>query len=206
MDHNTAAAWIQEHRIVLWCVPWVLSALWATLGLVLMGYGDIGAWCWFTSDKIRLLVNFTPRWLIILIILALYTRLCVFLYRSHQSISSDYEMLDRQGGSKWCHGVVIPGNGPFEKCIILSTSTAREKMANASQIFCHMMIYPTAYTLIWVVPTAARIYHGTTGRKVPFGLSIVDNPCIISHGFADAIIYGINDRVWSSGGGRGGCR
>jgi hypothetical protein len=52
---------------------------------------DILLGCWFTSDRIRLLVNFTPRWAIIVIILALYTRLCIFLYRSHKSISSDYE-------------------------------------------------------------------------------------------------------------------
>ncbi|KAL4941684.1 hypothetical protein BDV06DRAFT_212456 [Aspergillus oleicola] len=149
MDHNTAAARIQEHRLILWCVPWVLSALWASLGLVLVGYGNIGAWCWFTSDRIRLLVNFTPRWIIILIIIALYTRLCIFLYRSHQSILSDYEISRR------------------------------------------MMIYPTVYALIWVVPTATRIYHGVTGEMAPLGLSIVDNSCIISHGFADAIIYGM---------------
>ncbi|KAL4959335.1 G protein-coupled glucose receptor regulating Gpa2-domain-containing protein [Aspergillus stella-maris] len=169
MGHDTAAAWIQEHRVLLWCVPWVLSALWASLGLVLVGYGNIGAWCWFTSDQVRLYVNFVPRWIIILIILSLYTRLCIFLYRSHQSISSDYEvsgrglptelrqwqMLDGAGrgganggggGSQWCQGISR-----------------------------RMMIYPTVYALIWTVPTATRIYHGVTGKTAPLGLSIVDN-------------------------------
>ncbi|KAL4791393.1 G protein-coupled glucose receptor regulating Gpa2-domain-containing protein [Aspergillus venezuelensis] len=184
MDHNAAAAWIQEHRVILWCVPWVLSALWASLGLVLVGYGNIGAWCWFTSDQVRLYVNFVPRWIIILIILSLYTRLCIFLYRSHQSISSDYEvsgrglptelrqwqMLDgagrgggiNGGGSQWCQGVVIPGNGHLK---------------NISR---RMMIYPTVYALIWIVPTATRIYHGVTGKTAPLGLSIVDNVLFLS--------------------------
>ncbi|KAL4952154.1 G protein-coupled glucose receptor regulating Gpa2-domain-containing protein [Aspergillus filifer] len=188
MDYNAAAAWIQEHRSIFWCVPWVLSALWATLGLVLVGYGNIGAWCWFTSDQVRLYVNFVPRWIIILVILSLYTRLCIFLYRSHQSISSDYEVsgrglptelrqwqiLDAGGtsrgrrngggrwrwngnGSQWCQGVVIPGNGHLK---------------NISR---RMMIYPTVYALIWIVPTAMRIYHGVTGQTAPLGLSIVDN-------------------------------
>jgi hypothetical protein len=34
-----------------------LSALWAAIGLGVTGYGDIGAWCWFTSDEVRLLVR-----------------------------------------------------------------------------------------------------------------------------------------------------
>ncbi|KAJ0422214.1 G protein-coupled glucose receptor regulating Gpa2-domain-containing protein [Aspergillus carlsbadensis] len=194
MDHTATASWIQEYRVVLWCLPWILSTLWATLGLVLVGYGNIGAWCWFTSDRIRLLVNFTPRWAIIVIILALYTRLCIFLYRSHKSISSDYEtsasalptelqqwqILDGQAG--------IPGS--CEAHSVYPTTAAPLK--NISR---RMMIYPTVYALIWVIPTAVRIYHGTTGRQAPVALSIIDNSCIISHGLADAIIYGANERV-----------
>ncbi|KAL2795419.1 G protein-coupled glucose receptor regulating Gpa2-domain-containing protein [Aspergillus keveii] len=193
MDHTATASWIQEYRIVLWCLPWILSILWATLGLVLVGYGNIGAWCWFTSDRIRLLVNFTPRWAIIVIILALYTRLCIFLYRSHKSISSDYEtsasalptelqqwqILDGQAG--------IPGG-----CEAHSVYPSVTPLKNISR---RMMIYPTVYALIWVIPTAVRIYHGTTGRQAPVALSIIDNACIISHGLADAIIYGANERV-----------
>ncbi|KAL3476737.1 G protein-coupled glucose receptor regulating Gpa2-domain-containing protein [Aspergillus californicus] len=186
MDHTTAASWIQEYRIILWALPWILSTLWATLGLVLVGYGNIGAWCWFTSDRIRLLVNFTPRWAIIAIILALYTRLCIFLYRSHKSISSDYagalptelrqwQILDRQAAGR-CYSV-YPAASPLK---------------NISQ---RMMIYPAVYALIWAVPTAVRIYHEATGRQAPLALSIVDNSCIISHGIADAIIYGSNERV-----------
>jgi hypothetical protein len=42
-------------------VPWVLSLAWASIRLGVTGYGDIGAWCCFTSDEVRLLVNFVPR-------------------------------------------------------------------------------------------------------------------------------------------------
>jgi hypothetical protein len=148
--------------------------------------------CWFTSDRIRLLVNFTPRWAIIVIILALYTRLCIFLYRSHKSISSDYEtsasalptelqqwqILDGQAG--------IPGG-----CEAHSVYPSATPLKNVSTIICNhvdgcgliklrqisrrMMIYPTVYALIWVIPTAVRIYHGTTGRHAPVALSIIDN-------------------------------
>ncbi|KAF2018667.1 hypothetical protein BU24DRAFT_488753 [Aaosphaeria arxii CBS 175.79] len=87
-NYKHVSSWIQEHRIVLWSVPWGLSALWAALGLGLAGYGDIGAWCWFTSDKVRLLVNFIPRWIIILIILALYARLYRLIYKAHNRFMS----------------------------------------------------------------------------------------------------------------------
>lgn len=50
-NHKAQSDWIQDHRIIVWILPWCLSLLWATLGLVLVGYGDIGAWCWFTSDR-----------------------------------------------------------------------------------------------------------------------------------------------------------
>lgn len=60
-DHKRCSLWIQDHPLVPWVLPWFLSLLWASVGLGVTGYGDIGAWCWFTSDQVRLLVNFVPR-------------------------------------------------------------------------------------------------------------------------------------------------
>jgi hypothetical protein len=60
-DHKRASSWVQDHRVFLWCLPWFFSILWASIGLGVAGYGDIGAWCWFTSDQVRLLANFVPR-------------------------------------------------------------------------------------------------------------------------------------------------
>lgn len=64
-------------------MPWFFSILWAGVGLAAVGYGDIGAWCWFVSDPLRLFVNFIPRWLIIITILALYTRLFIIIHKTH---------------------------------------------------------------------------------------------------------------------------
>ncbi|GKZ28313.1 hypothetical protein AbraIFM66950_003570 [Aspergillus brasiliensis] len=91
MDYAHASSWVQNHGTALWCIPWGLSILWAVLGLVVVGYGYAGGWCWFSSDRVRLFVNFIPRWTIILAILCIYTRLCLLLYRSHKAISSDHE-------------------------------------------------------------------------------------------------------------------
>jgi hypothetical protein len=49
------------------------------------------AGCWFTSDEVRLLVNFVPRWIIIAIMLAMYIRLYLVLYRAHSPFSSSHE-------------------------------------------------------------------------------------------------------------------
>lgn len=45
-DQKRAAAWVQDYWIVLWLLPWGLSILWASLGLAITGYGDIGACEW----------------------------------------------------------------------------------------------------------------------------------------------------------------
>jgi hypothetical protein len=58
-DHKQCSSWVQEHPAFLWTLPWLLSTAWAAIGLGITGYGDIGAWCWFTSDQVRLLVPIT---------------------------------------------------------------------------------------------------------------------------------------------------
>jgi hypothetical protein len=103
-DHKYQSTWIQDHKYIIWLLPWVLSILWAVLGLVIVGYGDIGACelpmihvhpfkliflgCWFTSDRVRLLVNFIPRWLIIIAILGLYLRLYFIIHKAHNRFIS----------------------------------------------------------------------------------------------------------------------
>jgi hypothetical protein len=56
-DQKRCSNWIQTHPLVPWVLPWLLSVVWASVGLGVTGYGDIGAWCWFTSDEVRLLVR-----------------------------------------------------------------------------------------------------------------------------------------------------
>ena len=56
-DHKRCASWVQDHLVTVWMSPWLLSVTWASIGMGMTGYGDIGAWCWFTSDKVRLLVR-----------------------------------------------------------------------------------------------------------------------------------------------------
>jgi hypothetical protein len=47
--------------------------------------------CWFTSDEVRLLVNFIPRWIIIIAVLAMYARLYLVLFKAHKFMSSNEE-------------------------------------------------------------------------------------------------------------------
>jgi len=42
-DHKVLSNWIQDHKYIIWLLPWLFSVLWAILGLTLVGYGDIGA-------------------------------------------------------------------------------------------------------------------------------------------------------------------
>lgn len=55
-NYKYISIWIQEHRIIVWSLPWCLSATWAALGLALSGYKDIGActcYCLATHSESR---------------------------------------------------------------------------------------------------------------------------------------------------------
>lgn len=37
-----------------------------------------------------------------------------------------------------------------------------------------MMTYPIIYMLVWVIPSAVRIYSTATGKAAPFGVGTLD--------------------------------
>ncbi|KAK7193442.1 hypothetical protein DPSP01_000005 [Paraphaeosphaeria sporulosa] len=219
-NYKHQASWIQEHRILLWCIPWCLSILWAALGVGLDGYSNIGAWCWFGSDKTRLLVNFVPRWVIIIAMLGLYVRLYRIIYRAHEQfisfqdessshgipgISSETGSSTRRIGRPSTSMHITSKDGTIEverhgtgavtngQTHLGRPSTVLKKLAK------QMMYYPLAYMVIWTIPTTIRIYQSVTGVPAPFGIATVDKACIVVQGFADAIIYGLNESsksVW----------
>lgn len=42
-DRRRPAKWVQDHRPVVFAIPWIVSATWAILGLCLKAYDNIGA-------------------------------------------------------------------------------------------------------------------------------------------------------------------
>jgi hypothetical protein len=69
----------------------------------------------------------------------------------------------------------------------------RQPSAVLKKMAYQMMSYPLVYMLIWTIPTSIRIYQSVTGKPAPFGIATVDKACIVIQGFADAIIYGVNE-------------
>jgi hypothetical protein len=41
--HKRTADWVEDHKWVVYSVPWLLSCTWAAVGLGVAGYGNIGA-------------------------------------------------------------------------------------------------------------------------------------------------------------------
>ncbi|KAF2120849.1 G protein-coupled glucose receptor regulating Gpa2-domain-containing protein [Lophiotrema nucula] len=212
-NHKHLSTWIQEHRIVLWCLPWGFSALWAALGLALAGYGDIGAWCWFTSDKTRLLVNFIPRWLIIIAILALYAHLYRIIYKAHNrfmsfddasphSLQPETESVSstRRIGRPSASMNIASKDMDIEHTggTISGPTHSRRPSPVLKKMAYQMMSYPLVYMFIWTIPTSLRIYQTVTGKAAPFGIATVDKACIVVQGFADALIYGVNESSLSA--------
>ncbi|KAJ4301897.1 hypothetical protein N0V90_003993 [Kalmusia sp. IMI 367209] len=175
--------------------------------------------CWFGSDTTRLLVNFVPRWLIILIMLGLYARLYRLIYRAHEQFMSFQEET-----SPHTHSIAPETESmsstrrigrPSVSMHVASKGSTMEVDHGSSgasgltharypspilkKLAKQMMMYPLAYMLIWTIPTSIRIYQSVTHTPAPFGIATVDKACIVIQGFADAVIYGLNESsksVW----------
>ncbi|KAI8649046.1 hypothetical protein NCS55_01478100 [Fusarium keratoplasticum] len=194
---KTPSSWVQDNRLILAALPWVLSVTWAGIGLGTTGYGNIGAWCWFTSDEIRLLVNFVPRWAIIFAILFMYGNLYYILHRAHKrTLSLRYFSSDGVSRQRNTEGFQQDQErpGPSANPQPLSNPAESEDMSNKMKNLARrMLLYPLAYMLVWSLPTAIRIYQSTRGVAAPFALQTVDKACIVLQGFIDAVIYGVNE-------------
>ncbi|KAJ2897191.1 hypothetical protein MKZ38_004874 [Zalerion maritima] len=186
-DHKHASAWVQDRRYLLFAIPWVFSCLWAGVGLGTAGYGNIGGWCWFTSDQVRLLANFVPRWIIIAAMLGLYARLYWVLYKAHNRFLSFGSTSDAQTGSRsrdLTSGAVSGSNEETRRQ--LRNTRRLKKLAKM------MLLYPFAYMLVWILPTSVRVYQAIKHEPAPFALQTVDK------GLVDALIYGANESSMSS--------
>ncbi|KFZ08419.1 hypothetical protein V502_09380 [Pseudogymnoascus sp. VKM F-4520 (FW-2644)] len=36
-NHKHLSTWVQDHKLTIWVLPWLLSTLWATIGLAVVG-------------------------------------------------------------------------------------------------------------------------------------------------------------------------
>lgn len=45
-----------------------------------------------------------------------------------------------------------------------------------------MMVYPTVYALVWIIPTSVRVYQGMTGKRAPLALEFLEKVIGTSHG------------------------
>ncbi|KAK4170520.1 hypothetical protein QBC43DRAFT_250142 [Cladorrhinum sp. PSN259] len=186
-DHKRSSVWIQGHLLILWALPWVLSSLLALIGLLVLGYGDIGAWCWFTSDAVRLYVNFVQRWAIVVVMMLLYARLYYLLFRAHRhwrSFGDSESTGDATGGTG-------SGNGYYARAL----SGQHRRLKKLARL---MLLYPVAYAIIWTLPTSIRVYQTVTGHSAPWQLQTIDKACIVLQGFVDAVIYGWTESSFAS--------
>ncbi|KAF4951329.1 hypothetical protein FGADI_7527 [Fusarium gaditjirri] len=180
--YKSLSSWVQDQRIFLSCLPWALSLLWAGIGLKLAGYGDIGAWCWFTSDKVRLLANFVPRWVIIITILSMYARLYFILRKSHKSFIS---LGNSNSASEPSRDRTITRSNHDVWRYHESDAAGRRRL---QRVYCAIDDY-----------VSRRVYAGMDTTYVHSDISdhqaYSGSICIADdrQGFVDAIIYGVNE-------------
>ncbi|KAF3942021.1 hypothetical protein ABW19_dt0200045 [Dactylella cylindrospora] len=206
-----ASHFIQTNAWLPWVPPWIISVVMAIVCQEILGYGYIGAWCWLTSDIMRLVVNFIPRWIIVIAIALIYTRLYMIVRKARkwdiEARAPSDEMADTSVilvsvTRKSTIGRTAPSPASASGELSehsqshhqsQSRSLGQTQPLNADQlkrIAKKMMVYPLAYAIIWSCPTAIRIYQSTTGSRAPLWITIVDKSCIVIQGFVDAIVYG----------------
>ncbi|KAK6212908.1 hypothetical protein QIS74_08910 [Colletotrichum tabaci] len=192
--HKTQSTWIQDHELVIWALPWLFSVLWASIGLGVSGYENIGAWCWFKSDTVRLLVNFIPRWVIIVTMFALYAYLSYVLYKAHTRLSSVQDASPRhlESGITTQEGSRVAS---IHEGVKGRSAISIRRLKRVARL---MLMYPLAYAIIWSLPTAIRIYQATENKPAAFALQTIDKASIVIQGFVDAVIYGVNETTLTS--------
>ncbi|BFZ61957.1 hypothetical protein YB2330_003035 [Saitoella coloradoensis] len=89
-------------------LPYTLSLLQSILGATLIGYIDVGSWCWFGSDKTRFLWNYTQRISIGLVITAIYVKLWTVLRRGGCEFRDEEEGVEDGGLAE--HGQTFDGS------------------------------------------------------------------------------------------------
>ncbi|KAL2128809.1 hypothetical protein VTI74DRAFT_8615 [Chaetomium olivicolor] len=189
-DQKRCSNWIQAHPLVPWMLPWLLSVAWASVGLGVTGYGDIGAWCWFTSDQVRLLVNFVPRWTIIAVMFFMYARLYFLLFRAHRRlVSLDASSSTHLTGSD---SRQLDGSGSGGPAVSARHTRKLKRLARL------MLLYPLAYAVVWSLPTGIRIYQTASGQPAPWQVQTLDKACVVIQGLVDAVIYGATESSLSS--------
>jgi cbb3-type cytochrome oxidase subunit 3 len=157
---------------------------------------DLNKGCWFTSDKVRLLVNFIPPWLIIVIILVLYARLYHLIYTAHNRFISFNDEASPHTLEPETESVSSTRRiGRPSMTMNMSTDDMESKRQGGSnpgrthvrgpspvlkKMAYQMMMYPLVYVLIWTCPTTIRIYQSVTGKPAPFGIATVDKVYAVS--------------------------
>lgn len=104
------------------------------------------AGCWFTSDRVRLLVNFIPRWLIIVTIIVLYVKLYFIIHNAHSRfISIDDDTTQQLGqlrassGSEHPtpsrHSIIMFPSAKVDDCELgARTPSTRARSVNTSPV------------------------------------------------------------------------
>ncbi|KAK5663849.1 hypothetical protein OQA88_52 [Cercophora sp. LCS_1] len=176
-DRRRVSTWFETYPWAPWAAPWVLSVALASAWLAVVGYGDIGAWCWLTSDELRLYANFIQRWIIIAAMMLMYLQTHFVIARTHRQLASLQE-----GSSEGGAATVV-------------SSRHAQKVKRFARL---MFLYPLAYAMVWTLPTCIRIYQTASGTAAPWQLQTVDKFCVVIQGLVDAVIYGVTETSTSN--------
>ncbi|ODQ55528.1 hypothetical protein SAICODRAFT_46048, partial [Saitoella complicata NRRL Y-17804] len=188
-------------------LPYTLSLLQSILGATLVGYVDVGSWCWFGSDKIRFLWNYTQRISIGLVITAIYVKLWTVLRRGGCDFGDEEVGVEERviGETEISSPPSLtPSRTPLTSSTCpdsnlitpsANCSTSQPRRTLTSHQDFRMLLYPVAYLTIWILPTACRIYAWSHGHHVGYGWGVAEKSMICLSGAINSVVYWMNGRV-----------
>ncbi|KAH8596235.1 hypothetical protein B0O99DRAFT_686278 [Bisporella sp. PMI_857] len=149
----------------------------------------------------RLFINYVPRWVIILTVLCLYLRLYFLIRDVHKetsSFGSDSGLPVYSAESSQVSKPPMEVSFAVDNTVQTRPAPGIESRSSPGlkRTSFQMMTYPLVYMFIFIIPTSMRIYQFSTGKNAPFAISTIDKACIVIQGFADAIIYGVQESTW----------
>ncbi|KAH8147060.1 uncharacterized protein LAJ45_08859 [Morchella importuna] len=185
------AKFIRDSVGVIWAIPWLLSITCASVSLALVGYGDVGAWCWFQNDGMSLFINYIPRWTIVFVIMTIYISLFRYITKSSDFDTDDMEFHRR---IRERDDTMVRGGGEsFAEAPVNYQATEKDLRAASFR----MMKYPLAWAVVWIIPTCVHVYHASGERwGTPQWLTILEKACVASQGLIHCIVFSFTEDVW----------
>lgn len=197
-------SFIRTYEIVVVVILVVVAFLTALIPLLVVGYAPMVFGCWYDHLLLRIILNIVPRFVIWFIIIFLYSSISRFLYhnfslvsmrsvsktKSNSSVESEFSCTSSEAPTleHTSSSSQIEVRNPEIQTEEMESGTKRVLDRNEKKAIMKMILFPTAYVLLWFIPNITRLLE-FGGLRV-LVLTVIVAAILPIQGFVNAIVYG----------------